>query len=272
MPNLIGVHEATVPKPARLSPAPDCFPGTTGARRKTATRAAHLTVCRTRPGAGPVLPGPAGTGHACTRPGTLEDTPRPVTAMRAAHSHSPTAAAPPPAPHGVPPCGARILAYGARPARGGADSFAATSRRQDLPTVSPTTWQETRPAFPITVTARNGTQVRKLKGSALSPHPLAARNVTPSRKFVHYLCAPGERGPDFVTVDRLSRGRPVVFGQQGDILHGNAVRGQDRHEGVHHLPGRPVLTEACSLGDRRNARITLFAVRGVPTLDAKTRP
>jgi hypothetical protein len=48
-------------------------------------------------GTEPAIPGPAWTGHACTRPGTLEDTPRPVTAMRAAHSHSPTAAAPPPA-------------------------------------------------------------------------------------------------------------------------------------------------------------------------------
>ena len=28
MPNLIGVHEATVPKPTRSSPAPDCLSGT----------------------------------------------------------------------------------------------------------------------------------------------------------------------------------------------------------------------------------------------------
>jgi Ni,Fe-hydrogenase I small subunit len=41
--------------------------------------------------------------------------------------------------------------------------------------------------------------------------------------------------------------------------------------GVPHLPGCPVLTEPF-LVTIRNARIALFAVRGVPTLDAKTRP
>jgi hypothetical protein len=52
-----------------------------------------------------------------------------------------------------------------------------------------------------------------------------------------------------MAVDRLGGGRAVVAGQQGDVLHGDAGRGQDGHEGVPHLPRYPVFAEACLLGD-----------------------
>jgi hypothetical protein len=67
---------------------------------------------------------------------------------------------------------------------------------------------------------------------------------------VPYLCALGQRRPDLVAVDRFCGRRTIVPSQQRDTLHGNAVRGQDRHEGVSHLPRHPVLAEACHLGDQ----------------------
>src|SRR5205807_3209575 len=67
--------------------------GHTGTKRKPATRAAHLKACRIRPPApnSPHQPRPGWTPLA--RSATLKDTPRPVAAMRAAHSHNHTAAA-----------------------------------------------------------------------------------------------------------------------------------------------------------------------------------
>jgi hypothetical protein len=53
--------------------------------------------------------------------------------------------------------------------------------------------------------------------------PLTVRFLT--EYLVHHLCTLGKRGPDLVPVDRLSRGRTVVPGQQGDALHGDAIRG-----------------------------------------------
>ena len=52
-----------------------------------------------------------------------------------------------------------------------------------------------------------------------------------------------------MAVDRLGGSRTLVSGEQGDAFHGNAVGGQDQYEGVPHLPGHPVLAEACLLGD-----------------------
>jgi hypothetical protein len=62
-----------------------------------------------------------------------------------------------------------------------------------------------------------------------------------AKDLVHHLSALGERWPDLVAIDRLGRGRAVVSRQQGNAFHGDAVGGQDRHEGVPHLPGHPVL-------------------------------
>jgi hypothetical protein len=81
--------------------------GHTGTKRKPATRAAHLKACRIRPPApnSPHQPRPGWTPLA--RSATLKDTPRPVAAMRAAHSHNHTAAALPPAlrtRHPAQPC------------------------------------------------------------------------------------------------------------------------------------------------------------------------
>lgn len=98
--------------------------GHTGTKRKPATRAAHLKACRTRPPTPNSPHQPAPAGHPLTRSGTLKDTPRPVAAMRAAHSQphgrgaatrtprtppsparSPTTA---PGPHGVAPTVSRL--------------------------------------------------------------------------------------------------------------------------------------------------------------------
>ncbi len=68
-----------------------------------------------------------------------------------------------------------------------------------------------------------------------------------TENLVHHFCALGERGSDLVAIDRLGRGGAIVPGQQRDALHRDAVRGQDRDEGVPHLPGHPVLAEPCLL-------------------------
>src|SRR5712691_8495874 len=90
MPNLIGVHEATVPKPERSSPAPDCLSGTQ-APSETRRHGQHASQ-RAAPGlpggAEPANINPAPAGQPPVRSGTLKDTPRPDTATRVAHSHS----------------------------------------------------------------------------------------------------------------------------------------------------------------------------------------
>src|SRR5260221_2124502 len=146
MPNLIGVHEATVPKPERSSPAPDCLSGT----QAPSENRRHGQHASQRPAPGPAAAAeprnisPAPAGHPPARCGTLKHTPRPATAMRAAHSHSrhgrgvepqparsrsphpPTKLSPAQGPHRPTAPGPRGMAL---------TSFAATSRRQDLPTV-----------------------------------------------------------------------------------------------------------------------------------------
>lgn len=58
------------------------------------------------------------------------------------------------------------------------------------------------------------------------------RPIIISQDLVHHLSALGKRGPDLVAVHRLGRGGAIVSGQQGDALYGDAIRGQDRYEGV----------------------------------------
>jgi hypothetical protein len=75
-----------------------------------------------------------------------------------------------------------------------------------------------------------------------------------------------------VAVDQLRSRRAVVPGQQSNALYGNTVRGKNRHERVSHLPGIQSCPSPAFFVIARNARITLFGLKGVPTLDAKTGP
>ena len=83
-----------------------------------------------------------------------------------------------------------------------------------------------------------------------------------AENLVHQFCALGERGTDLVAVDRLSGGLAVVSGQQGDALDGDAVRGQDRYQVCLISRGTQSGPSPAFLVIARNARITLFAVKG----------
>ncbi len=71
MPNLIGVHEATVPKPARLFPAPDCFPGTQAPGEKR-RHGQHTSQCAALgPVPDPCYPAPPGLDMPALAPARL---------------------------------------------------------------------------------------------------------------------------------------------------------------------------------------------------------
>ena len=131
MPNLIGVHEATVPKPARSFPAPDCLSGTQAPseNRRHGQHTSKHAVSGRRRRTRHISPAPA--GHRSPAPPRLRTRrgrsrrcgqhTRTTTRPRRCHPHS---------AHGTQPSPARSPHpdYGARPPRGGPDSFAATSR------------------------------------------------------------------------------------------------------------------------------------------------
>ena len=69
--------------------------------------------------------------------------------------------------------------------------------------------------------------VRAEGARLVQPEDLGLARALLAKYVVHHHCALGECRPYLVAVDQLRNGCPIVAGQYRDVLHRNAIGGQD---------------------------------------------